>query len=260
MWIVGLLLIAVAVGLFIAHRSQQDKLMAIKDVKTMQASDLKQLAGEVAGEMGPGFFNQVTEVKGTIVCDHPLTSELAQTPCVYYSMTVTHEYEEDYWDTDANGNKEQKTRTGRDTVASNSRRVDFYVEDSTGRIKVDPDGADLDTEKALSKFERAGGASLRMGSFSFQAQGLTGNRRSIGYRYEEEVIPVGRSVYVLGEATDRSGEVSLVKPNKGKFIISLKSEEELIQGTQSAILWTKIGAIMCAVTGFGLLIASPFVK
>lgn len=260
MWIVALLLIAAGVGLFFYHRSLQDKLLEIKDVKTHQAGELLQLAKDVAGEMGPGFFNKVTEVKGRIVCDQPLTSELAQVPCVHYSMTVTHEYEEDYWETDDNGNREQKTRKGSDTVASNSRSVNFYVEDATGRVKVDPDGASLDTEKALSKFETSGGANLRMGSFSFQARALSGNRRSLGYRYEEQIVPVGRDVYVLGEASDRDGELSVLKPGKGKFIISLKSEEELVQGTQSAILWTKIGAIASAVLGLVLLVASPFVK
>ena len=222
----------------------------------MTAKALTDSASDVAREIGPGSFNQITEVKGKSVCDAPITSELAQKECVYYSMRITREYEEDYWDTDSQGRRTRRTRRSSDTVASNVRSTPFYVEDATGKIKVNPDGCVAVSEKALSKFERGERRTGRqkIGAFSIDFGGispLSGGRRTIGYRYEEDIIPLGRDLYVLGEATDKSGEVQIVKPGdkKKKFIVSLKSEEELIKSTKSASTGLMIGATVSAVAG-----------
>jgi hypothetical protein len=65
-----------------------------------------------------------------------------------------------------------------------------------------------------------------------------------------------RKIYVLGEVTDTSGELAIQRPReKGKkFIISLKSEEELVRGVKSTIRWTLYGAITCDLIGVVLII------
>src|SRR5262245_28738454 len=112
MWIVGAILLAIGIGLIIARWYQHNKLQQIKATETSTAQELQELAKGVADEIGAGSFNQVTEVKGAIRCDHPLESELAKVSCVYYHMTVTRRYEEEYYDTDSNGNRVRRRRTG----------------------------------------------------------------------------------------------------------------------------------------------------
>jgi hypothetical protein len=253
--IVGAVLVLAAVGMFFGSRGQARKLEQIRSVQTSTAAELADLAGSVGKEIGAGSFNQISEVKGTVECANPLVSELSQTQCVYYRMSVTREYEETYWETDDQGNRTQRTRRGSENVAGNTRSCAFMVRDATGTISVEPDGASFVDEKVFSQFEQSGdrGPARMFGSFNFdpgfysQASG----RRTLGYKLEESAIPLGRPLYVLGEAVDSDGRLRIRKPDKkgAAFIVSLKSEEQLEKGAKSAAGGLKIAAIVCAVLG-----------
>ncbi len=263
--IAGAVLILASIGLYFGSLSQQRKLSQIKSTDTSTSADLTSLAAAVAKEIGAGSFNQIAEVKGTVECEAPLTSELSQTPCVYYSMTVTREYEEAYWENDDKGNRVQRTRRGSEPVASNTRSVSFLVRDSTGTMAVDPDGASFVDEKVFSQFQQGEsfGSGLRFGSFTFNPAhiaALAGGRRTVGYRFEEKAIPVGRSIYVLGEAVDTEGRLRTRKPDRkgARFIVSLKSEDQLVKGAQAGATGLLVASVVAIILGaaglvFGLI-------
>jgi hypothetical protein len=256
--IAGIVLAVAAIGLSFGARRQRRKLGQMRAAQTAGAAELSELSAAVAKDIGAGSFNQVTEVKGTIECGSPLVSELSQTPCVRYSMSVTREYEESYWERDDKGNQVQRTRRGSESVAANARSVPFQVRDATGSIEVDPEGASFVDEKVFSRFEQGGGTSFRFGGFSLDAGGFMspGGRRTIGYRFEESAIPVGRQVYVLGEAVDSGGRLRVARPQaKGAaFIVSLKSEEELAKGAGKAATAFTVGAVVAALLAAGALV------
>ncbi|MBN1412492.1 MAG: E3 ubiquitin ligase family protein [Spirochaetales bacterium] len=262
MWyILSIALILLGIGLIIARKFQSDKLFEIKATQTFLVKDLIQEANDVKEGLGEaGSFNKLAEVKGRVVCDNPVTSELAQVKCVYYTMQITRKWEETYWDTDPNGNQVQRTREGTDTVAHNSRGVPFYVEDSTGKIKIDPSGAEMITEKAFSRFQpgELSGPSIQIGGFTLNLGSISlgSGRRTIGYEYEESIIPLNRDIYVLGEAVDTNNDLRLLKPSeKGKkFIISVKSEEDLMRGIQGAITGLLIAGLISGIGGVVLLV------
>jgi hypothetical protein len=257
-YILGGVLVAVAVGLFLGASSQRRKVYVMKTTDTSTAADLNALADSVAKEIGAGSFNQVTEVKGTIECDAPLTGELSGVPCVHYAMSVTREWEETAWKTDSQGRRTEETRKGSDTVASNSRSVRFRVKDATGAVDVDPSGAKIDGEKAVSQFQpgEPSGGSLSYKGFQVNLPSFigAGGRRTLGYRYEETVLPVGAQVYVLGEAVDAGGTLAVKKPAKkdARFLISVRREEELVRKAGSAARGLSIAAAVCTVVGVAL--------
>ena len=254
--IAGIVLAVAAIGLSFGARRQRRKLGQMRAAQTAGAAELSELSAAVAKDIGAGSFNQVTEVKGTIECGSPLVSELSQTSCVRYSMSVTREYEESYWERDDKGNQVQRTRRGSESVAANTRSVPFQVRDATGSIEVDPEGASFVDEKVFSRFEQ--GSSFRFGGFSLDVGGFMspGGRRTIGYRFEESVIPVGRQVYVLGEAVDSGGRLRVRKPGQkgAAFIVSLKSEEELAKGAGRAATAFTVGAVVAALLAAGALV------
>ena len=258
--IAGVVLVLVALGLVLGSRSQKKKLGEIQSTETSTAVDLADLAAAVAKDIGAGSFNQIAEVKGTIECANPLVSELSETSCVHYSMNVTREYEETYWEEDSEGHKVQRTRRGSESVASNARSVPFMVRDSTGTIEVDPAGASIVDEKVFSQFQQgeAGGDGFRFGRFSFGSgfAPLSGGRRTIGYRLEESAVPVGRPIFVLGEAVDSGGRLRIGKPAKkgASFIVSLKSEEQLESGAKALTSGLLIAAVVSAALGVAALI------
>ena len=258
MLIAGLVSLVVSVVLVYLYRSQKGRLGIMQSTQTSQVQMLRELAQSMKEGVGEGSFTYMTEVKGTVVCKTPLKSELEGAECVYYFMRIEREYEETYYENDQQGRRQRRTRTGSDTVSENKRSTPFLVDDTTGQIAIDPGGAEFVAEKVVSRFEPGGddsGGEIRIGSFSLTLPSLTGDRRTLGYRFEEEAIPVGRDIYVLGEATELNGELRVKQPQEGQFIISLKGEEELVRQSQSSATWLLVGSIACALLGVGLLVA-----
>jgi hypothetical protein len=258
---VGIALLVIGGILIFVRISAQKKLFEIKATETFKAKDLQELYESVKADVGPGGFSKVLEIKGLSKSDNPLTSEIAKQQCVYYSMSVIREYEETYQEKDSNGNYVTKTRRAEDTISSNTQSIPFYVEDDTGKVLVNPNGASIDAQQVVDKFEpgeRQAGASLSFGAFSITLSAPASPTRTLGYRFRESIIPLDRKLYVLGEATDTSGELAIQRPReKGKkFIVSMKSEEELVRSAESTIKWTLYAAIACDVIGVILIIVS----
>lgn len=263
MWIIGIILIVIAAVLVFVYLSNKRKLAQMEATETSSVEFLNSLATSMADGVGAGSLRYFAEIKGKIVCQEPLVSELAGGDCVYYSMSVDREYEETYYENDEEGNREKKIRQGSENVAGNKRSIPFYVEDATGRIKVKQEGAEIISEKVYSRFEAdiSGNISfLKIGQMNIEipASNHDGDRRILGYRYNEEAIEVGRDVYVLGEVTDRDVELCVVSPldKDKKFIISTKGEEALLREGKTSMNLSLIGAIICGIIGIGMLIFS----
>lgn len=248
-----------AIVLFLIGRSQTGKAAELSSTQTSTAAALAELAGKVGAEIGAGSFSQTAEVKGRAAADPALSAEFSGTSCVWYECIATREYEEEYWETDKEGHRERRTRRGTEEVSRILRESPFSIEDGSGSIRVDPRGASVDAEKSLSRFEPGEGSGLlRIGSFSLSLGAvLGGGRRTLGYRFEERCIPVGRQLYVLGEASDSGGALCIRKPSeKGKrFIVSIKSEEEIVAGAKGTAKILGILAIVLAVGAVGLAVA-----
>ena len=256
--VVGVILLAVAGILLWIRRTQEARLAAIARTETSTARGLAELAKGVRDELGgEPSFRQTSEVTGLVRSDSPLTSEAAGQPCVYYATSVTREYEETYWEwegAEPNRQQVQRTRTGSQTVASNSQRVDFWVEDATGRVRVHPDRADVETIKVVDRFDPAPPPDL--GLLFGQLAGGAG--RTLGYHTTESLLPLDRQVYVLGEAVDSADGLVIRAPSEGgkPFIVSLRSEEELVGSARSATRGLLIGSIACGVAGVVLAVVS----
>ncbi|GAB4214885.1 MAG: hypothetical protein OHK0012_13790 [Synechococcales cyanobacterium] len=251
MEIFGLILLGIGGGLGWGHLKQKQRVKALISADQATVS----LVQSVAQDMGSLVYR--AGLRGVVVCDQPITSELAQEPCVYYSMTVTRQYEETRWRTNSKGEREQETVRGSSTEASNQRSIPFWLEDNTGRIRVLPDGAEFMAETLLSRFEpeaMMGGMSLRVGGFTLRVGAGSGGRRTLGYQFEEKGIPVGRSVFILGEVTNPDGELQIHRPTQGRFVISSKPVEELIRGGQVMANGLLAGSVVTSVAGVVLLV------
>lgn len=262
MLVLGIIVCVVGAFLIFNYFNQKKRLEAISGVETSTAALLHEICQGVASEIGKGSFEQMAEVKGTIQCDQPLESEIEKQPCAYYSMTVTRKWEEEYYEKDKEtGETVKKTRQGSDIVSSNTRSVPFKVKDDTGTLLVDPNDARIEGEQIVDRFEpqegSASGGTISFGSFSFSfgEQESDEGRRTLGYHFSETILPLNRKAYVLGSASDLSGELMIQKPReKGQFLISLKSEEELMASSKSGMQWSLYGAIACFVIGVILII------
>ncbi|HET7838686.1 MAG TPA: E3 ubiquitin ligase family protein [Rectinemataceae bacterium] len=244
MLIAAIVLTVSAIVLLIIGRVMAGKAALIAGTETVKAAVIEADCRSVAAEIGAGSFAKYLEVKGTTACASPLVAEFSGTSCVRYETTVVREYEESYVETDSDGKSRTGTRRGSETVSSSSRSCPFFVEDGSGRIEVDPTGAEFHLETTVSRFE-PGEGERTVGSYVLRAIiSGAGGRRTIGYRFTEKCFPVGRQAYVLGEATDAGGALRIRKSEERgrRFIVSLKSEEELVRSARLGALWLTISA------------------
>jgi hypothetical protein len=261
MWIFGIVLLLVGGGLYFGGTLKKKKLDALQSTESASVKFLQTLAADMGESVGAGSFTYKATTKGKVVCDDPLTSELGQTACVHYDAKVERRYEETYYEQNSQGERERRTRTGSETVSGNKRSAPFYLDDGDGKIKVNPEGAEIVCEKVVSRYEPAqsmSGSSFRLGAFRLDLSTpfSSGDRKTLGYNFEEKAIPVGAEVFVLGEVTDRHGELCIQRPTekKDKFIISTKGQEALVRGLESEIKGMTIGGIACGVIGVILII------
>jgi hypothetical protein len=254
MAIFGLILLIVGVVLWFVRGQQAHRSRHLKLAQNTPIAQLKSLAAAVAQEIGGGDWRDYVSVCGTLSTPNPITSPMKGVPCVGYSNSVVREYEETVEEEDSQGNRTTRTQRGSETISSESRSVPFEVLDAQGdQVTVHPDGADLDTVEVLNEFKPGqpaagsvafGGFSVNFGSSGYGNDYGFGRRRTLGYRYRESVMPLGRSVTVVGMASDRTGQITIEKPNDNRpFIISTKSQETLAKdATRGANIAT--GAMM----------------
>ena len=209
-------------------RRQSNRLQSLSLAATVPVAELTQDAGSVASELGAGSFRQDVKLRGHIVCDSPLVAELSHTACVSYRFSVTREYEEVLWEKDARGNSVQRIHRKSEVVASHETSTAFWLDDGTGRILVHPDQAKVERIKSHSSFQPAATFHTGVGVGSFVLNRVHPGG-TIGYRYEEECLPVGQEITVVAEAGDEGGELALRKPeaSHADFLVTPRSFREL---------------------------------
>lgn len=249
----GVVLAVVGVILWIVKGKKEGKSATLELTDTSKVSGVMETYESLKVTVGDGNFTHFCELKGKAHADSPLKSELAGVDCVYYSSKVIRKYEQREWRKDSQGNKRQQWVKKSDTVSDNVQWANGWgVKDDTGFIAIDPAKAELHAEQVHSSFEKGepganSALSVKIGGFSLGIGSSNPDYRLIGYEQKEMAIKMGTDLYVLGDANDREGRLQVSKPKeKGQpFIVSTKSEDELVSGIGSSIKGLKIGAFVC---------------
>lgn len=252
MAIFGFLLLVAGGVLWFVRGQQEHRSRHLKLAHTTPIGELKSLAAAVAQEIGSGDWRDYVLLWGTITTEAPLTSPMKGMPCVYYSNAVIREYEETIREQDEKGNWRTRTQRGSDTISQEEQSMLFNLIDrASERVEVNPEGADVELVEVLNEFRpgQSSGGSISFGGFSMNLgdnYGM-GNRRTLGYRYRESILPLDRQVTVLGMVSDRTGSLTIEKPTSNQpFIISPKSQEALVKSaTQNAQIafWSMVGCL-----------------
>ena len=235
-------LVAGGVMLYFRNRTKQ-KSALMSQTETSASADVSGLA--------PGTL---VEVKGTLRCEAPLTSEMAGTSCAYYSSKVIREYMERDYDDDDGGSDRRS-----EVIAQNEQFAPFVVEDGSGTVAVNAEGAEVDARQVVNRFDRDTG---NEGSFSLGGMtiNLGGGERTIGYRYTESILPIDAPVYVLGTVQEGGGIGAPASGEEGhRFVVSHRSEEALGQSLGKTVLWLGVGGVGALVLGVILLVIGIFV-
>ena len=239
----AMIFLVAGIALLYFRNKIKQKAALMGQTETSGASDVSALA--------PGTL---VEVKGTLRCEEPLSSEMAGEKCAYYSSKVIREYlERDYDDDDVGSDRRSEV------VAHNEQFAPFVVEDSTGTVAVNAEGAEMDAKQVVNRFERntgSEGPSISLGGTTIH---LGGGERTLGYRYTETILPVDAPVYVLGTVQQGGGIGTPSGDEEHRFVVSHRSEEALGQSVGKTVLWLGVGGIASIAVGVVLLAVGIFV-
>ena len=140
----------------------------------------------------------MVEISGLAVGPYTMVAPITERECFYY-RTLVYEWKQQ-------GKSKQWVK-----VASECLHVPFFVDDNTGRILIDPRGADLDLHRDFeqefsdSLFTTKEPAPVNVRDF-LARHGVTTNNK---IKVEEFCIKPKNSLFVLGTLTDNPGlEVS----------------------------------------------------
>lgn len=194
-------------------------------------------AGTV-GQLAPGT---AVEVKGTLRVRQPLAAEFSGQPAAYYKCEI--EREETYYERDSNGRDQRRTRTT--TIYSNMKYGQCLVEDATGKVGLDFDGATVEAVKTVDEptTDPNGASGGTLAAIGGVLSAVSGRRYD--FRRKENLLAPDIPVYVLGEVQPGGLVGKPASGSKNKtFVISHKSEEERTKSLSSTMRWLLIGAIV----------------
>jgi phosphate/sulfate permease len=229
--------IAAVIGLGLMFwRWRVDKELAV------MASTATSGAGSIAG-LAPGTL---AEVMGTLRVRTPLVAEFSQKPCAYYKSEI--EREETYYERDSNGRDERKTRTT--TVYSNMQFGQCLIEDATGRVGIDFDGAKVEAISVVDEPTSAPNTATGLVGGVLSALSNSNTR----YQRKESILPADIPVYVIGEVQPGGLIGKHAKDSKNRlFVISHKSKDERTKDLSSKARWLLIISIVLFAVAAGLL-------
>lgn len=257
--IIGVILIGIAVALWFNRKRQLNKALNIKYYDTSKVADVVDIYKQLRDGLDGNYRGNVVELSGTARSDSPLQSEHSQQEVVYYRARILHEYEtlEIVEERDEEGNyyEREVVTTHIETVSDNERFACFYLDDNSGeQIRIDMEDAQKYTIKSVDEYQPEP-------PVGYNAYGINGTTK--GYHYIEEIIPHQAKLYILGQAAENTGELAVVKPSKDKdveFIVSTKSEKELVKGAENSAKMSLYGTIGLSILGVILIIAGAMSK
>lgn len=259
MWVFGVILIAISIGLFFYKKKLDEKLM---NLKYFDLTDIKSVLDTCLGiskDLGTGHFSQMVKVKAKATSETPLNGVFSKTPCVYYEASVSHEFEKLVEAKDDNNKTSFKWVKTSENLGNTIEGGQFLVDDNSEKVLIDIEGADLTIKKVVNRYV----PSTSMVSFDFATYNpvMSRERKSQGYTENERNISIGTELFIVGEFHDRNGTPSITKPQnkENPFVVSIHSEEKVLSNLESKSKNTLYASIACMIIG-ALLVIVGFIE
>ncbi len=195
------------------------------------------------------------ELCGRVGDSAPMVSPICQTPCVWYRYLVEKE------------SKDSKGRTHWSTVLRGKSTQCFYVQDETGCMLIDPEGAQMDVPQGYCEIFGGLFSDIPMHLEQFlnsegeSATTWLGTEKRM--RFTEWRLQAGDPLFALGTLVERrdleqrslTPYENLILRREGRyFLISNTSEKDEIARLFQRALWGILGGAVAAMVGLGILL------
>ena len=268
--IIGVALVALGVYLAVFQRAKSASVaLEIQAQPTKTFEEVKE-ALEAMQEYNPSY-RELVEVKGFAATKETVKTPYTNRQVAFYTAETIQvsETTEEY--RDSNGDRKIRTTKHEDRMSSEESSAELLLKDSAGNeIVIETNGISnkLDLIKTHDRLETqnpygAGYADdpfRRYNRFNLPSYG-TGHR-IIGYKQVEKTLPLGGALYVLGEAYMLANRIWIGPPKDKKqpFIVTTRSEEQMLKDTQSSQTTSTVFGIICALAGLALFVVGVVKK
>lgn len=209
-------------------KKQKATSQAMQQTKVVPISELKS--------------NTQAEVQGTVVMENPMQTPFGNQACAYYEYEVEKEVRE--------RNAEGQLETNWETAEQDKKMAPFYIEDGSGKIRVEPEGATIEPRDLGERRFRRGE--------NFSNNILSNILSSVAdhnTRVTEKALLVNESAYAFGWVSEGPQGLTLKKGDKD-FMISHRSEAEVEKSTARTATGMKVLGIISIIAGIALIIYS----
>ena len=241
------------VAIFYFRPKTQNSVTEVQFMQTKSISELKNMFSQMDGSGYGNGYREFVELKGKV-----LSNNLVETPfsnrkvayCESKLLQVT-ETKEEYRDSDGNYRTRVNKHENEISNEKSSQNISLIDGSSSEAVVLDINslGCKLDIPKTLDRFEPKNnvGSYRYFNSFSWNRFGA----ETLGFKMVEQTIDADQSLYVIGEAYRVGNEIHIGKPQDKKrpFIVTTKSEEDLINTSHQNANYLLIGGIIAIVLG-----------
>lgn len=252
-----LLIVGGLIAIFYLRPKTQNNVMEIKFLQTKTIAELKDMFSQMDTNGLGNEYREFVELKGTVVSDNLVETPFSNKKVSYYESNLYQVTQTKDQYRDSNGNLRTRITKHENNISNEKSSQDISMLDSSSSdsvvIDINGAGCKLDIPKTFDRFEAKGnlGNYRYFNSFSFGRFGA----ETLGFKMTEETISANQNLYVIGEAYRAGDKIHIGKPQDDKkpFIVTTKTEEDLINTSKQHALFLLIGGIVSIAIGVVML-------
>ena len=261
--IISIALIGVGIYCSVFLRKKAiDDVTEIKFMKTKTIDELTEIFSQMDDSGLGDTYREFVELKG-IVNDENKTETPFSKKEVAYCESITYEVlQETKEHIDSNGRRTTSTQKREEELSREKSSQYISMKDNSSNnsviLEINGYGCKFDIPETYDRFQSESdirrnpinGVNITINNYSHN------NSKLLGYRFKEKTINFSQSLYVIGEAFRRDGKIYIGKPQDSKkpFIVTTKSEEDLINTSNTRAITLLIGGILLIIGGIIYLI------
>lgn len=241
------------VAIFYIRPKTQNNVTEMKYMKTKTISELKEMFNQMDANGLGDNYREFVELKGTVVSDNLVDTPFSDRRVVYCESKLDQvtESREEY--RDSNGNIQTRIKKHENTISEEKSSQEICILDNSTNesvvLEINGVGCNLDIPKTFDRFEPKTnlGNYRYFNTFSLNRFGA----ETLGFKMTEKTINENQSLYVIGEAFRVGDKIHIGKPQDGKkpFIVTTKSEEDIINKSKQNATFALIGGIIAIILG-----------
>lgn len=262
--IIGIILVGVGVWLAVFQRAKSANVALEIQAQPTKTYDEVKEALSAMQDYDPNY-REVVEFKGIASTNGSVMAPYSNTRVAFYVAENIQVSE----DTEEVVNRETGARSMRTTkheqkLSEQVSSAELLVKDQAGNeIVIETNGVanKLDLLKTYDVLDRSNVGGNQTVNINIGGRGAVSTARGaghnvIGYRLVEKTIPFNSALYVLGEAYMMANRIYIGPPKDPKqpFIVTTKSEEQMLKSSQSSQTTAMVGGIVSVVLGLILFI------